>query len=443
MALVLAGFCVRVDLLGVTSLVRTFGLRPFLYDRLLDFFHSPAVNIERLSRLWTAVVLKHLQPALLRVRGRPVLLADGLKVPKAGRKMPAVKRLKQVESNTKPEFIFGHSCQAISIVAGAEESAFAVPLAARIHEGVRFTNRDQRRLPKKLFSLLEYLGIGEPVTLVADAFYACRGLGLGLLGSGSHLVSRVKNNAVAFKQVVQRGKRRRGRPRLYGQKIRLSDLFQNKSRWCEAKSPVYGERGVTIRYRVEDLLWRPLKRTVRFVLVDHPYRGKIILLCTDLTIEPIDVIRLYGVRFKIELSFKQALHVIGAYAYHFWMRDMKPISRKKSGDQYLHRASEHYRCAVRRKLGAYHRHIQLALIAQGLLQLLAIHQPKCIWTSFGSWLRTIRDGIPPSEKVTAMALRNTLPEFLVCSSETHPFTKFLRERIDPNQYEGLRLTGST
>jgi len=439
MAVTLAGLCVREDLLGVTSLVRVFGLKLACYDRLLNFFHSTALDPERLARQWTSLVLR-LFPTLLRIGGRLVLLADGIKIPKSGRKMPAVKRLKQVESNTKPAFILGHSCQEISAVAGAQATAFAVPLAARIHEGVVFSNRDGRRLPIKLFSLLGSLGISEPVTLVADAFYACRTLGLGLLASGSHLVSRVRKNAVAYRP-VQRHPRRRGRPRFYGAKIRLRSLFDDPSAWLQAESPVYGERGVMIRYRVADLIWRPLRRQVRFVAVDHPTRGKILLLSTDLALDPIDVIRLYGIRFKIELSFKQALRVVGAYAYHFWMMTMKPRSRRRSGNQYLHRESDRYRAAVRRKIAAYHRHIQLGLVAQGLLQYLAVRAPATVWACFGSWLRTIRPGIPPSEKVTAMALRHALPEFLAGSASDHALVKFLRDRIDLNRYEGLRLAG--
>jgi hypothetical protein len=39
--------------------------------------------------------------------------------------------------------------------------------------------------------------------------------------------------------------------------------------------------------------------------------------------------------------------------------------------QYLHRKSDRYRAAVRRKLAAYHRYIQVGLISQGILQYLA------------------------------------------------------------------------
>jgi hypothetical protein len=46
---------------------------------------------------------------------------------------------------------------------------------------------------------------------------------------------------------------------------------------------------------------------------------------------------------------------------------------------------------------AYHTFIQAGVVAQGLLQYLAVAAPKLVWDTFGSWLRTIRPGIPPSE----------------------------------------------
>ena len=95
----------RKDLLGVTSIVRALGLKPACYDRLLDFFHSPALDLNKLNRAWCALVFRA-HPGILRVNGRPVLAGDGIKVAKAGRKMPGVKKLHQEsESNNKPEYI--------------------------------------------------------------------------------------------------------------------------------------------------------------------------------------------------------------------------------------------------------------------------------------------------------------------------------------------------
>ena len=149
--------------------MRTLGLRACCYGCLLDFFHSPALCPDKLSRLWSRLVLK-VHPGVVRCQGRLVVLADGLKKSKCGRKMPAVKLLHQSgESNTKPAFIMGHSCQALAFLARAGRSHHAVPLCARIHEGLVFSNRDQRTLLDKLLLLLAALDRPEPELLVAGA----------------------------------------------------------------------------------------------------------------------------------------------------------------------------------------------------------------------------------------------------------------------------------
>jgi hypothetical protein len=242
MATCLAGMTIRGDIMGVTSIVRAFGLAAVCYDRILDFFHSPALDLHKLTVAWRSLVLAN-HPGILRVAGRPILVGDGIKVAKAGRKMPAVKRLHQEsESNTKPEYIFGHSCQAIAVLARALASVFAVPLTCRIHEGVVFCNRDKRTLLDKMVLLINSLEITEPFYFLADAFYATGSIIRGLLAKGNHLVSRAKRNAVAYEPVpaARTGtRRRRGRPKKYGKKIKVISLLDNAGRIQRAPSPIY------------------------------------------------------------------------------------------------------------------------------------------------------------------------------------------------------------
>lgn len=438
-AAAVAATCIRPDLRGVTSFVRALGLQQRCYGLLLDFFHSTAVKLPLLRSSWTAVVLALLRPVLYTVNGRIVLLADGIKAPKTGRKMPGVKKLHQEsQNNSKPEYIFGHSCQAIAVVAHAAASFFAVPLATVIHEGVVFSNRDNKTLLDKLVLLLGSLGITMPLYLVADRYYASAKVILPLLKQGRHLISAVRSNAVAYLPAPAAKSKRRGRPRKYGEKVLLKSLFKERKLFISAPSPVYGERGVEILYRTHDLYWRPVGCLVRFVSVIHPTRGCMTFLSTDVSLDALEVVRCYGVRFKIEVTFKQAVHAVGTWCYHFWMADMEPRTNR-SGNQHVHRKSKIYRDHVRRKTRAYDCHLQVGTIAQGTLQMLSILYADTVWLRFGSWLRTIRPGIAPSEAVVSLALRQCLPEFLATNNQTNPLAKFITENLDLERAEGWHL----
>ena len=181
------------------------------------------------------------------------MVGDGIKVPKSGKKMPAVKLLHQEsESNTKPEYIMGHSLQAVSVLVQAAESVLAVPLATRIHEGLVWSNRDKRTLLDKMLALLKIVEIRQPFYFVADAYYASQKIITGLLDQDNHLVTRVRSNAVAYTPYKHQGVKKRGRPRVYGKKIPLRSLFTDGQAMEQTASPVYGEKKVILQYRVCD-----------------------------------------------------------------------------------------------------------------------------------------------------------------------------------------------
>ena len=84
--------------------------------RLLHLFNGKGLRLNQLTALWLQMVGKAFTP--VRVGKYRAFVADGINVPKEERKMPTVKLLHNAsDNNSKPEFMMGHSYQAISMLA--------------------------------------------------------------------------------------------------------------------------------------------------------------------------------------------------------------------------------------------------------------------------------------------------------------------------------------
>ena len=428
LVLVLLGFTLRTDLAGVTSFIRVLWLPPIMYQRLLHFFcYSTALNLNLLLYLWVQLVQKLFTPVTW--NGYIVYVADGIKIAKEGRKMPGVKKLHQSsENNSKAQYIMGHSLQAISQLAKSPTGhVAAVPLIARIHEGLKYSPDSTRSLLDKLVEMfVAIIPANQLAILVADAYYASWKVIFPLLEQDHHLLTRVRTNAVAYLTPEARSKGKRGCHKIYGTKIKLNGYFKQKKKFTQIPSPVYGEKNVTLQILWMDLLWRPIAQHVRFVWVIHPARGKIILMCTNTNLTAEQIIELYGYRFKIEVGFRQAIYQVGAYAYHFWLKNMKPI-RRGSGDQDLQGKSKFYKKAIERKMEAYHRYIQLACIAQGLMIHFSLNYGSEVWEEYRGWLRTMKKQNPPSELVVSSTLRSALGDFLVNLPDDHECKRIISQ----------------
>lgn len=432
------GFMTRRDLAGVTSFVRALGLKEHGYHAILGFFNGTGVVPDRLAKAWTALVLRRYSETM-EIRGRVLLVADGIKKSKSGFCMPGVKRLhQQSESNTKPEYITGHSCQALGLlVRSALQTVFCVPLVARIHEGLKYTPRDKRTQLDRLVEMVANLEVSRPFLLIADAFYASGKIITPFVEQGNHLLCRTRGNAIAYKPPHPRRKGAKGRSKKYGSKVALGKLLEDTSVMEEVSSPYEGEEDIRIRVRQLKLLWKPANGYVLFLLAVHPERGAFILMTTDLEMTATEMLYAYSLRFKIEVSFKQAIWTLGSYGYHFWSKRFR--QRRIRGDQYFHKTTDKCRMAVRRKVDAYHRFIQVGLIAQGCLQYLACSCPERVWANFGSWLRTSNTHQCPSEAVTAVALQDSISLFLAVPKNFRTFAKFLRGCVDSGRAEGRRF----
>ena len=428
LVIILIGFTIKTDFLGVTSLARGAGLLPNYYKSMLNFFSSSATSLDKLLSLWVKLVFDKFNGAV-KLNGRYLLVAGGIKIGKEGKKMPGVKWLHQdSESNAKAEYIMGHSLQAIALLIKGVKGYFAVPLTARIHEGVRYHCNDKRTLLDKLFETLIDVNLPGTYYLVADKYYCSGRLMKQLVSKGIHIITMMKKNAVAYYPVIEK-KPGPGRPKKYGERVKLFDLFDRALEFIQ--TPMPNNPNILIEYCVVKLLWKPLGDIAIFVFVKHPVRGNAIVMSTDLTITPLELILGYALRFKIEVLFKQAVHQLGTFMYRFWLKTMMPRRRgKASGDSLIHFAPKDFKEKIKKKINSYHLFIQLGFIAQGLLQYLSIYHYNVVWKTFGSWLRTIRDETLPSEKVVAMAMSRTYHHFIDDEQKESIFKKFLLQRTN-------------
>lgn len=412
---IVVGLMVRSDHLGLTAIVRDLQVHPRHYESMIHFFRSSAWSLESLRLAWQEVVRRF--APLLYVRGRVVLVGDGMKQAKEGRRMPGVKKLHQEsENSSKGEYIFGHLFGAVGILAGSPQKWFCLPLFMNLQDGV-----------KTIFgwdASSEERQASHVVQMIDQAFAAARTFGGALLlldryflsapalqrlaernrseESCMHIVTKAKANAVAYERPVK--KSGRGRPPKKGNVLKLAELFHARAaEFQTAKVTIYGKEE-TVSFLCLDLLWgQGMYQELRFVLVKHG-DSLSILASTDLALEATEIIALYGYRFKIECTFREMKQVIGAFGYRFWSHSMPKLKRylRKGELHPLEQVTdEQDRNRIRLTLQAIEGFVMCSVIATGLVQLIALRFSGRSHALFFRYLRTPSKSIVSEATVTA------------------------------------------
>jgi hypothetical protein len=242
--------------------------------------------------------------------------------------------------------------------------------------------------------------LNKPCIIVLDAYFAVGPVFLilkSLLNSNAerlvHLVTRAKSNVVGYEDPPHKSGGK-GRPKKYGKKVKLIQLFENTlNDFQRATIEIYREKK-TVFFLCLDLIWKPVGEKVRFVLVIDGQEN-FILICSDLTLSPKDIIKAYSYRFKIEVSFKVLKHLMGVFFYHFWTCVWPKIGKRVESD--LSKASPHSEKLIAQTTNAIEGFVNFGCIATGILQIIALNFHKNIWEGYRGWLRTITSVIPSEE----------------------------------------------
>jgi len=414
------GFMLRQDHLGVTSIIRCLDLNPCFYETMLHFFRSNAWKIDRLTKEWIRLVAR--TGLLFTENLMPILIGDGVKAAKEARYMPCVKRhYQESETVSKAAYIFGHMFGAIGILVGNSKKLFCVPLSIRIHDGdkqiKKWGGNDTGceshvvRTIRDACSAVKVLGMKS--ILLLDRYYLSVPALMAIIDeetrAGKSLLSvvmRAKRNPTAYLDPIPN---KRGRPRIKGEKVKISNLFETcLSEFTEAAVTLYG-KDETVKYYCCDLLWgKKLYQKLRFVLV---LKGdsKSIFVSTDLSLTPEQILKLYGYRFKIECSFREFKQVVAGFSYRFWSLFMPKLNRfAKSGHDCLESVTdEHAQKRILLAFKAIEGFVMVASIAFGLLQMCALQFAEEITAPKFRWVRTRSNEIP-SEATTSHFMGKTI-----------------------------------
>lgn len=418
--LVILGFIGTPEMRGVTSFCRFWYLDTVGYNALIHFFRVSVWSLDTVICFWTTLIIS--QNVAIKNNDRFVLLGDHTNVSKDGRRMPSVVSLHQhSETQSKPSYFRGHCWGAVGMLIGSMASPFCIPLSLKIHQGLTHVNdektetKDNEKLGTRIVQMALDFAIRHqsPCILVLDAFFPGAGVFLlaGTVWSISDqrplltLIIRAKKNVVGYFEAEQPEIRPVGRPKKYGEKVKLSELFDNKELFSQAECTIYSNVETVSIYAI-NLLWKPTKGLIRFVLAVTS-RGPIILMCSDLTQDPVAALELYCTRIRVETMFDMLKNVMSVFQYRFWTQKLPRHSRKPKKNKDLKKPKSEDLEKVQCCFAAYERFVMLGGIALGLLQLISLKFKDSIWKEFQGFLRTKSRNLP-SERTVKSVVGNLL-----------------------------------
>jgi hypothetical protein len=318
------------------------------------------------------------QQVTVRVEGRAVLLGDHTYVGKDARRMPGVvTRPQDRETQSKPTSFRGHHWGVVGRLVGSLAHAFCLPLEARLPQGFAHVREDEtdeaqrQTLAVRLLRLALQCAVRHdtPALLVLDAFFALAPVlqraaslwALRLTPPYLHILTRAQKNSVAYAPPPPHDQRAVGRPRHYGDPLKRKEVFETHKAPCgKASCEGYGHVE-TLSSLVLPLVWQPIKAPRRCVCAITS-RGPMVLMGSDLGLDPLLAITLYGARGRLETLFAMRKSVLGAFAYRFWSKRLPRHARKPQKTPTLTTPSKEHLETVQKTWQACERFVMLGCI---------------------------------------------------------------------------------
>lgn len=378
----LMGFSVS----SLTDIVRYLGIETSKYSSFVQSLEAKSICLEKLQILWQDCVRTFTNDICMTIDGKKILVLDATLIKKIGKRIPETSRQ---YNHSEGSYFNGFKWELIGLVVKKSWVSVCIPFASFLHTPKDKSSDVQKEKKKQTITIgnwLQKLSHTSHSILVADSWYACCELYYIMLDLQITFVSRVASNAVAYSDPPPRKKGTRGRPRIYGKKVKLKEEFIKLEKFKDVEI-----EGQQLKARKICLIWEPIKQKAAFVLVQDSSGRKYILFCSDTNMSMENIILAYKARTGVERSFRSLKQEFALSRCKKWFKN---------------------KCNIENKKKAHNVYFMACMIAMGITQILSLSFSSIIWSKVDLWLRTINKNLPPSEAVVKIFIENQVISFL-------------------------------
>jgi len=288
-----------------SSMVRSLVQHSILRRSLCSFTRFLGENRWSAQEVTRTALLEFFQTLRITVRDVVFLIVDDTLAKKSGKKIPGCGWHKDHAQNMAN--VFGHQWVLSALLC----KEFLFPLWAKLYhpKGTRGCGPFQTKiaLAQKIIKALA-LPIPCKVYLLADSWYWAKTVAQVCRTCGYHMISQLKSNSVLW---------------IHGNKTNVTRLLDLASSYREVSLSVYGKtKTLRIGKFIGDI--KGLGK-VAVVVVKEKRKKPIYLVCTNIHLPAVYVIKYYAKRWKIEQMIKDLKQRLGFGDYQ--VRDLQAIQR--------------------------------------------------------------------------------------------------------------------
>ncbi len=277
----------------------------FLRRSLSSFTRFLGENLWTVEEVTETALHQFFQTLRITARDVVFLIVDDTLVKKTGKKIPGCGWHKDHAQNMAN--VFGHQW----VLSALLYKDFLLPLWAKLYhpKGTRGCGPFQTKitLAQKIIRTLA-LPIPCKLYVLADSWYWAKTLAQVCRKCGYHMISQLKSNSVLW---------------IHGKKTNVTSLLDLVSSYREVSLFVYGKtKTLRIASFIGDI--KDLGK-VTVVVVKEKRKKPIYLVCTNIHLPAIDIIKYYAKRWKIEQMIKDLKQRLGFRDYQ--VRDLQAIQR--------------------------------------------------------------------------------------------------------------------